>query len=74
VKYALTKGITIMEGYETCNDTFYVPTDWTKYYHKNEWARTPEEALKLCEEKRQARVKALTRQLQKISNLVFKLP
>lgn len=74
IKYALTSGIFLITGYETDPGNFYCPKEWQKYYHKGEWARLPEEALKICEKKREAKLKSLRKQLEHMSTLTFKLP
>lgn len=75
-KYALSQGIQKVEGYvchETSMHLFRDDNSFVRYYHKGQWHRTPEEALKRAEQMRKTRVAALERKLTKFENLIFRI-
>jgi hypothetical protein len=72
-KYALTKGIKEVEG-EACENTLTDMFDAGKgeFYHRLDWHKTREEALKHAEWMRVKKIKSLTKQIDKLKEKVFK--
>lgn len=71
-KYALTKGIYEVEVNTT--DSEYMIVDKNKpirFYHKNEWHKTKEDAIKRAIELRDKKIKSLEKQIDKLKNMEF---
>lgn len=72
-KYALTKGIYEVEVITTEFETMVVdksnPT--FMFYHKGEWHKTKEDAIKRAEEMRNKKIKSLEKQINKLKNMRF---
>lgn len=71
-KYALTKGIYEVEVNTT--DSEYMIVDKNNpisFYHKNEWHKTKEDAIKRAIELRDKKIKSLEKQIDKLKNMEF---
>lgn len=69
-KYALTKGIIEVDGYETDHESFYVG-GWQGSFFKNEYYFTMDEAIKNAEERRTRKIKSLEMQIEKLEKMTF---
>ena len=72
-KYALTKGI-FSATVEDCSVSEMVvdtEAEYATYYHKNEWHRSKEKAVRRAEEMRTIKIASLTKSIEKINKLKF---
>lgn len=75
--YALTKGVFEIEA-EICEDTIYqgsmikeVSEGLPIYYHKPHWWHSKELALVRAEQMRNAKIKSMEKQIEKLKKLTF---
>lgn len=72
-KYALTKGIEVCEA-ETSDiysDNIFTKEKYRRYFHKGDWWKNENEAIKKAEEMRVKKITSLEKQIQKLKNLKF---
>lgn len=83
-KYALTKGIIQKVEAELCLDSQPDGTmirvkgngtlsNLTQYFHKNDWSKTPEEALSHTSTMQKNKIKSLHNEIKKLENMTFKI-
>lgn len=80
-KYALTQGIIPVEGRIDPGDVnvFIVPPvgsspfPFTSYFHGLEWHTSRYDAMIRAEDMRKAKIKALTKQLEKLQAMTFEV-
>jgi len=67
-KYALTRGILLMEVKETGTNIVCESTSWNNYFHVGEWFETESEAIKNAEQRKEKKLIQLKNQLEKLEN------
>lgn len=74
-KYALTKGIEIVEAElsDRVSDNIFTIEKCSRYFHKGDWCLTKEDAINKAEEMRANKIKSLEKQIEKLKNSNFKL-
>jgi len=72
-KYALTRGIYGVEAGIHDNMAVVRGASFTstQYFHKGEWWKTEQEAIKKAEEMRKTRIASLKKSLKKMQDLKF---
>lgn len=73
-KWATTRGILKFNARVCSPDGSMVETidgKYTMYFHKNEWHRTPEEALSRANEMRLNEIKSHEEEIEKLRSMVF---
>ena len=74
-KYALTKGIYVVEGeISQHNDMFCQNADYPQYFHKPDWHEDWDDALKQASLMKDKKIKSIKKQLSKLENLEFHKP
>lgn len=75
-KYALTTGIFTAQGEQSSDDSFFYKVDgssFTQYARGNDVHLTEEAALNRAEEMRISKLKALDKQMKKVSAMKFEV-
>ena len=75
-KYALTTGIFTTQGEQSSDDSFFYKVDgssYTQYARGNDVHLTESSALERAEEMRIAKLKALDKQMKKVSAMKFEV-
>ena len=73
VKYVLSQGIFIIEGYEIGN-RFMCPSRLNQSFSSSEWTRCPKEAIHMAERLREKKIVSLRKQIGRVREVEFKVP
>lgn len=68
-KYALTRGLFQTEATDLGDEM--IETENQTYFHKNEWAKSKDEAIIIAELKRRNKIASLKKQLNKLEKMRF---
>lgn len=73
VKYALTKGIEIVEGERCYGDADVLKVPYGFYYHRGEWTTDKNEAILWAKERVKKKIASLKRQIAKLEAMEFQV-
>jgi hypothetical protein len=74
-KYALTRGILVVEGSVNIGTTFCTKTKsgYNRYYPRTQWCSTLEEAQRVAEVMRKRKIESLKKQILKLKSMEIEI-